>query len=318
MFKGLPQLIVRADYSTVISTNFDETREWPDGELDRCLAAGLLFPAEPALGLCCEECGEYEDVMMIDSIVSPPCVPYLRCGEVGSYRIDPQRLQRWQVSIPQLLDALFRGIALLGNRTELAHQRLWRLGKCRWAGKHWTVFFGRALHCRDACGLLRVADFPPQSVLFVPSMLPVTDHGIEQMPPVIGLDTLVTWKDGQLHFDQNQVEEQLAVELAATQIPLTEKRIRKRGSRPANINALRREIEEHLRSARDHAVVTLERSGTPELLPRPTLDFLARRLRVDKSTVSRCLEDESAHALRQLWELAGDLDQLLDAAGHRS
>lgn len=311
MFKGLSQLLAQADYKTLISTNFDETREWPDGELDRCLAAGLLFPAEPALGLCCEECGEYEDVVMIDSVVSPPCVPYLRCSEVGSYRIDPQRLQRWGCSIPQLLDAVFQVISFAGNRNEIARLRLWGLGKVRWAGSRWTVFFGRALHCRDGGQILRQADLPAKSVLFVPSRPPTFEPQLEQMPIVIGLDTVVDWNGNHLRLDLAQIEQQLADELAASQTPPPEKPVPKRGSRTATIEALRRLLEEHLRAARDHALSTIDRTGTPELLPRPRQDLLARQLGVDKSTVTRCLEDESARELRYLWEMAADLDRII-------
>jgi hypothetical protein len=86
----------------------------------------------------------------------------------------------------------------------------------------------------------------------------------------------------------------------------------------ALVEALRKEMEEHLRSARDYALATLDRTGTPELLPRPTMEFLARRLRVNKSTVSRCFDDAAARELKLLWVVAADVDRLLRAGGHRS
>ncbi|MHB0960894.1 MAG: DNA methyltransferase [Pirellulaceae bacterium] len=48
------------------------------------------------------------------------------------------------------------------------------------------------------------------------------------------------------------------------------------GSRLVVIEMLTREMQEHLRAARDHAVDTQDRTGTPQLLPRPQRDFLAR------------------------------------------
>jgi hypothetical protein len=89
----------------------------------------------------------------------------------------------------------------------------------------------------------------------------------------------------------------------------------KRASRAALIEALQKALEEHLRAARDYAVTTMDRDGTPELLPRPTLELLARQLGVHKSSISRCLEDRTAGQVRLLWDVAADLDRLLAGAG---
>jgi hypothetical protein len=308
-------LLRLADYTTVIETQFDEVAGWPAGELDRFLNAGLLKPSESAHSLVCEECGEIEDVVLMESIVSPPLVPYLRCGLVGPYRIGNERLQRWQMSITQLIDAAFRSLELVGSREEIARMRMWRLGRARWAGTQWTIYFGRAMHCRDAWQIINQAAMPVRSVLFAPSKAIQADIRIERMPVMFGLDTVLSWMGNDLHFDHAQVEQHLAVELKAGETLPAAKPIPKRGSRTALIESLRRELEEHLRSARDYAEETLDRTGSPDLLPRPTMEFLARRQGVSKSTVSRCLEDASAGELRLLWDVAADLDRLMSAAG---
>jgi hypothetical protein len=199
-------LLRLADYTTVIEIPFDDVAGWPTGELDRYLKAGLLSPSEPARSLICEECGELEDVILMESIVSPPFVPYLRCGLVGSYRIASERLQRWQMSIAQLMDAAFGGLALAGSREELVRKRMWRLGKVHWAGTQWSVFFGRALHCRDAWQNINQATMPARSVLFTPSRAFQADIRVERMPAMIGLDTVLSWNAGELHFDYGQVD----------------------------------------------------------------------------------------------------------------
>lgn len=48
------------------------------------------------------------------------------------------------------------------------------------------------------------------------------------------------------------------------------------------------------------------------------MELLARRLGVNRSTVSRCFEDESGGNIRMLWEVAADLDRLMSAAGCRA
>ena len=317
MSDNLMRLLRLADYTTVVECQFDEVAQWPAGELERCLAVGLLSPAEPAQSVVCEECGEIEEVVLMESVVTPPFAPYVRCALAGAYRIRRERLQRWQMSIHQLIDVVFRGIDLVGIRHELIRMRMWRLGKSRWARTQWNVYLGRALQCRDAWQIINHASLPARSVLFVPSRPPETDVRIARMPVVIGLDTIVSWSGDKLQIDQAQVEQQLASELAASKL-LSEKPLSKRGSRAALIDSLRRELEEHLRAARDYAEEMLERTGTPQLLPRPTMELLARRLGVNRSTVSRCFEDESGDQIRMLWEVAADLDRLWSAAGCRA
>jgi len=74
---------------------------------------------------------------------------------------------------------------------------------------------------------------------------------------------------------------------------------------------------EHLRTARDYALETRERTGTPELLPRPSQKQLATRLGISESNVSRCQHDKSARELALLWEWAADLDRVLAYSGRR-
>jgi len=76
-------------------------------------------------------------------------------------------------------------------------------------------------------------------------------------------------------------------------------------------------MKEHLKAARDHAFDTLDRTGMPQLLPRPQRDFLAKKLGVHKSSVTRAFNDREANELRFLWELAADLDRILEHAGCR-
>lgn len=315
MSDNLMRLLRLADYTTVVDCQYDEVAQWPAGELDRCLTTGLLSPAEPAQSVVCEECGEIEDVVLMESVVTPPFAPYVRCALAGAYRISRERLQRWQMSIHQLIDVAFREIDLVGIRHELVRMRIWRLGKSRWAGTQWNVYFGRALQCGDAWQIVNQASVPARSVLFVPSRTPDADIRVAKMPIVIGLDTVVSWNGDNLQIDHAFVEQQLASELAVLS---AEKSFPKRGSRAALIESICRELAEHLRAARDYAEETLDRTGAPRLLPRPTKELLARRLGVNQSTISRCFEDKSGGEIRMLWEVAANLDRLMSAAGCRA
>lgn len=86
---------------------------------------------------------------------------------------------------------------------------------------------------------------------------------------------------------------------------------RKRASRAAAIEALRRELIEHIKAAKDHAHAALEMDREPELLPRPSKAELGRRSDLPRHSVSRCFADATAQELRLLWQMAGDLESIL-------
>lgn len=85
-----------------------------------------------------------------------------------------------------------------------------------------------------------------------------------------------------------------------------------RAERTAAIEKLEKELESHLRSARDHAHSLHDRGLTPELLPRPLQKELAQHTGMTPSEVSRCLNDGRARVLKMLWESADSLDAVMN------
>jgi hypothetical protein len=208
------------------------------------------------------------------------------------------------------MDVVFADIALSGNRTQLVHERVWRLGKATWGGAARNVYFARGLHRRDAWQVLNEARLTTRSVIFVPVHTPEPDSRIEVLPAVIPPTMAISWEGTTIHFDHDYVEAELKDALA-TQGDGNKPQLMKRSPRAALIAELTREMQEHLRAARDHAVDTMDQTGTPQLLPRPQKDFLAKKVGVNKSTVTRAFSDDGARELCFLWELADDLDRIL-------
>lgn len=319
MSDGLFKVLASAEgvYPPVFT--FDAVEQWPDGELDRCVGAGLVRPGRPAQFLTCFECGETEEVVLVEDSVTKEPHAYTRCAEVGPVEIPLERFRQWETSYEQLMGAVFSGIQLVGNRDEIIRDRVWRLGTARWAGAARNVYFARGLHRRDGWRVINQAKPTPRSVVFVPARMPEEDSRIEVMPFVIPLTVVLSWESSSLRFDQEYVEAEISDAVARLDGKSDEKpRPAPRGARLAVIEALTREMQEHLRSARDHAVDTLDRTGTPQLLPRPLKDFLAKKLGVHKSSVTRAFNDEEARELRFLWELAADLDRILEHSGCRT
>jgi hypothetical protein len=86
---------------------------------------------------------------------------------------------------------------------------------------------------------------------------------------------------------------------------------RKRSQRAADIEVLEKALIEHIKSARDYAWAAIDAKKGPMLLPRPLKRELVKQTKIKPWSLSRCFSDPSAHQLRVLWDIAGDLDQIL-------
>jgi hypothetical protein len=89
------------------------------------------------------------------------------------------------------------------------------------------------------------------------------------------------------------------------------KKTPKRAERATAIEKLEKTMIEHLIAARDHACALIDKGEAPQLLPRPTQKFLSKKLGLSESTVSKCIKDPRAHALKILWTTANDLEQVI-------
>ncbi len=86
---------------------------------------------------------------------------------------------------------------------------------------------------------------------------------------------------------------------------------RKRSQRASDIEVLEKALIEHTKAARDYAWAAIDAQKGPMLLPRPLKKDLGKQTNVKPWSLSRCFSDPGAHQLRLLWEIAGDLDQIL-------
>jgi len=87
--------------------------------------------------------------------------------------------------------------------------------------------------------------------------------------------------------------------------------LRKRANRTANIEAIKRELIEHIKSARDHAHTLAQTGRQPELLPLPSKAELGRRVKLARHTVFNCFRDKQARELEVLYRIAGNLDEVM-------
>jgi hypothetical protein len=293
----------------------DQVGAWPAGDLEHWVATGVLRPMNPAGSLPCLGCsGEYVgEVVFLTDPETNSTRAYLPCPHCGPSSIPPAALRRWRIDVERLVEVLFTGVASDLRLTCVEVGRLWRIGRSSGPGGAFAVFFGRQLHRADAGEILESARIPSKAIVFAPLYTParsVKSRGALVLP----LLSVVSSSSGTVHFDRQQVANRLA-EWLQSRVHPTKRPVRKRATRAADIAALTKELQEHLRAARDYAISTRDRTGQPQLLPRPTQEDLARRIGSSQWTVSRCLNDPEARELVFLWELAVDLDRLLVHTG---
>jgi hypothetical protein len=272
-------------------------------------AAGLLCELSLAKSLACAECAEapFRDVIYTDAADGRSRALF-PCPHCGLYEVPLDRLRRWQIDRGALMAFIGRSLSVTGSSSERIPGRLWRIGRLQRDVVTTAVWFGLHLGRRDAAEMITRAQVAAPALLLVPSRLPraALPEGV-----VAGsLRELTCWSEGGLDWDEDRLTELLTANGPVSRsgrkaVPT------RRKTRATDIEALVAELKQHLRAARDHANYTLATQGEPRLLPRPTQKDLARRVGITESRVSRSLNDPRATELRLLWNLADDLDQVL-------
>ncbi len=270
----------------------------------------LLRPATPAGSHTCCECGERRRVDYLPSkgggqagFIHCPC---------GVTPVPEELLRRWRIDDEALLAAAFQGIslAIVPHITD----RLWQVGKANWAGRSREVWFARCFRRGAAAAARDIMQRRPKAILFAPTEAGAALWRQSLGHLTISLESTLTLSSEGIVFDVAHVEG-LLIDAGLGPATPVRRPTKKRADRAANIESLSREMVEHLRAARDHAFAAKERTGEPELLPRPTQKALGERTGLSESDVSRCLKDEKAAELRLYWEIADDLDQIMKFKG---
>lgn len=282
---------------------------------DRLVGLGLLRETTPATCVPCRHCGNghVARVEFVRSSRTGRTHAYLPCPECGPVEVRPDHLKRWTVDAAALVAVLASATGMQGPFEDVVAGRLWRVGKTSWGGRPREAYFARRVHegCRPA--VLAELARRPKALVFVPTEEAAGRWGDGTPNPIIALEAVLSLGTDCPEFDTSYVEARL-FDAGLLDAP-ARKPPRKRAERAGKIEALVREIAEHLRAARDHAFTTRDTLGTPELLPRPSQQDLAKRAGLTETDVSRCLKDPAARELRLLWETALELDKVLGWKG---
>lgn len=304
MSDWLHQALLRSEYREEVLLSRHDCGD--DEEICRSiLKSGLIHQAMPARQVWCPSCNDH----LAYATVSAPCegsILYLRCPGCGIMTTTEAALRRWRFCFEQVLSILRDQLVLTGHPHELVSQRIWQLGRRSLRGNSVSYLLGRGLFRRDAARTLAAIRAPTRAVWLVPAKIPSREVLDLLGGPPVPLTDVLSWRDHAVHCDTSALEPVIPIPPLTRVAPP-----RKRAPRAAAIEALERQLKDHLRAARDHAQFLLDQNREPVLLPRPSQKDLAKLTGLKAVSVSRCLHDPAANELRLLWEIADDLGQVL-------
>ncbi|MFV0444091.1 MAG: hypothetical protein ACK5Q5_11020 [Planctomycetaceae bacterium] len=281
----------------------DRMQRWPDGALAEFLQRGLLRETTPQEAMDCPDCvGELCDILYLDNPVTGLTDIALCCPNCGPVEMTLDELRRWSIEWPGFVQFLAEGFEAQGGVRELVPDRLWRLGKTRWAGRPTTLFVGRAVHRDDFAAMTAELTRSTSAVLLYPRSAPEID-----LPhPAVSLELACHWDGAALEFDVDYVSSQALPKL----VDSGERRPRRDSNRATVKQRLKQELTAHLDALASHIRAELAAGRDPTLLPCPTRAELAIRCDSSPATVTRCFDED--RLLQQMWDSAHDL---LEAIG---
>jgi hypothetical protein len=275
------------------------------GFLRELEAAGVLLPAPPAGSWDCTDCGSHCRLVYLDDVRGISRV-YAACARCGPVAIDPKQLDRFDIDTAALLTAIFEVHRVAVEPID--PRGFWKVGRVTWAGQSREVWFVRGSDPEVNAKTESLLATHRRACLFTPTR-DAAQAWTQRVPCiVVALEDVLDWTGARFQVDEDVIAARLDDGTEPTEKP---KPRLKRASRASAIESLRQELNAHILAAADHAFETSERTGTPELLPKPTQAELAERIGVSPPTLGRCLTDKAAPELRILWEAADDVYEVM-------
>lgn len=275
------------------------------GLLRELEAAGVLLTAPPAGSWDCTDCGWHCRLVYLDDVRGISRV-YAACSRCGPVAIEPRQLVRFDIDTAALLTAIFESHRV--SVEPIDPRGFWTIGRVTWAGQSREVWFVRGSDPEVNAKTESLLATHRQACLFTPTR-GAAQMWMKRFPCiVVAMEDVLDWTGDGFQLDEDVVAARLDDGTECTEKPRPRP---KRGARAAAIEALRLELNAHILAAADHAFDTSERTGTPELLPKPTQAELAERIGVSPPTLGRCLADKAAPELRILWEAADDVYEVM-------
>ncbi len=271
----------------------------------------IVRPITPAASIECSDCGELRRINYVNA-AGGDCHGFISCSQCGSLEVPAGLLERWEIHSDAFLAASFHGTKLSVH--EHLPGQLWQVGKANWAGRTREIWFARSCRVDAVDAAVTVLARRPKALLFVPTEVAIGYWQVEVSNLVISLEQALTILDSAFHLDVGYVEGKI-IDAGMGPDAVSTVRTKRRASRVTNIELLKNTLIEHLLAARDHAFETQERTGQPQLLPRPSRKELGDFTGLKSYQVTKCFQDKGAAELNLYLETANDLDQIMKWKG---
>jgi hypothetical protein len=260
----------------------------------------------------CDACGEGHHEKVIKERYPDGSVKFFLFCPYGGGRIevDPEKLKCWSIGYKSFGKVIAEQLNCEGNTEEIIADRLWNLGVSTIPinGMRREIWLVRKLL---GCGSAEIISKLPtgRSVLiFSIGRRPNGVIGKIEKERILNLPDFLVWKDSKLILELELVKEQFAK--IGEIIPPKKKPVPKRAERATTADQLKKEITQRLISAKRYAFTTQDKTGTAKLLPPPTMQELAESIGVNKSTISRILNDKSFFHTKMLWEACKNIEKI--------
>lgn len=168
---------------------------WPPAARQKLVDLKFLTQAENANRVLYPECGQHEEEVVVAQ--GPSDLPryFVPCPEVMRAYVSADDLRQWAVQASAIAEALATTLGLSGRCTELAPDRLWRLGRTNWQGASRDLMFARGLQWDDAATVRAEIVRGRKPIVFVPRCLPPDGFWRRSVPPVLVLSQFTSFRD---------------------------------------------------------------------------------------------------------------------------
>lgn len=174
---------------------------WPHVVRQKLVDLRFMIPAENANRVLCPECGEHDEEVIVAN--GPDDAPrfFVPCPKVLRASVSADDLRQWAIHASGIAEALATTLGLTGRCTDLAPDRLWRLGRTNWQGESRDLMFARGLHWDDAAGVRAEIVRGRKPIVFVPTRLPPDGFWIRRVPPVLMLSQFTCFRAGEIEVE---------------------------------------------------------------------------------------------------------------------
>lgn len=178
-----------------------EASEWPENGFERLLALGFFNQVENSQYVVCPDCLEHQEEVICRDYPGRKARWFIPCPEGGRGEIFADELRQWQISLPNIVQAIADQLSLTGKPAALAPGHVWRLGRWKEPDGLHDVLLAVGLRTKHAENCRRAITSAHKPVVLIPHREPAREFWLGKVPPLISLYAAATFTDDRIQLD---------------------------------------------------------------------------------------------------------------------